>query len=141
MQELKNESCFVHQLSSVCLHGGIFFEPSFSGAVSITYYTLNQMLLLKACALGITPTLDMRSNDSLTPCDRVAVQSVIVSSTVGRSHQQTLNASVKIVLQNRYVRINNSIFSCYRGSFSRNVNTWNHSRINFNSFLLTSGTS
>lgn len=107
MQELKNESCFVHQLSSVCFHDGIFFEPSFSGAVSITYYTLNQVLLLKACALGITPTSDMRSNDSLTPCDRVAVQSVIVSSTVGRSHQQTLNASVKIVLQNRYVRINN----------------------------------
>ena len=134
-QELKKESCFVHQHSSVCLPGRIFHGPSFPGAVSITYYTLNQVLLLKACALGITSTTDMRSNDSSTPCDHVPVQSVIVSSTAGRSRQQTLNASVKIVLQNRYVRVDNSIFSCKRRIFSPNVNIWNHSRLNFNSFL------
>ena len=104
LQELKNQSCFAHQHSSVCLPGRIFHEPSFSGAVTITYYTLNQVLLLKACALDITSPTDLRSNDSST-CDRVALQSVIVSSTVGRSRQQTLNTSVKIVLQNRYVRI------------------------------------
>ena len=75
------------------------------------YYTLNQVLLLEACALGITYATDMRSNDSLTSCDRLPIQSVILSSTIGRSRQQTLNASVKIVLQNRYVRIYNSIFS------------------------------
>lgn len=115
VQELKNESCFVHQHNSVCLPAGIFHDPSFSGAVTIIYYTLNQVLLLEACALGITYTID---NDSLTPCDRLPIQSVIVSSSIGRSRHQTLNASVKIVLHNRYVRIYNSIFSHQWGIFS-----------------------
>lgn len=124
LQELKNESCFVHQHSSVCLPAGIFHEPSFSGVVSITYYTLNHVLLLKACALGKTFPTDMRSNDSSTPCDRVPVQSVIVSSTVGRSHQQTLNTSVKIVLQHRYSPSSQLKRTCVFWEYENPLNAW-----------------
>ncbi|XP_020604101.1 adhesion G-protein coupled receptor D1-like [Orbicella faveolata] len=108
----------------MCLPGGIFHEPSYSGAVSVIYYTLNQVLLLEACALGIKNTTDMRSNDSSTPCDRVSIQSVIASSTVGRSRQQTLNTSVKIVLQNRYSPSSQSKRTCVFWEYENPLNAW-----------------